>query len=104
MKRTLGQRLLLVCLVWLTVVIPVVFAEGVRTGIDVLITNNCRQLASKRIELITNHSGFDQTGRRTTDLLASAPGVKLVAIFARNMESRAMREQSRRTRPTAKMF
>ncbi len=82
MKRTLGPRLLLVFLVWLTVVIPVAFAGDVRTGIDVLIANNCRQLAGKRVGLITNHSGFDRTGRRTIDLLASASGVKLVAIFA----------------------
>ncbi len=52
-----------------------------KTGIDALVEENFAPLRGKRIGLITNHTGFDRSGRRTIDLLASAEGVKLVAIF-----------------------
>jgi uncharacterized protein YbbC (DUF1343 family) len=39
-------------------------------------------LAGRRVGLITNHTGFDSTGRRTIDLLNNAPGVRLKAIFS----------------------
>ena len=35
-----------------------------------------------RIGLITNQTGVDSQGRRTIDVLAHAPGVKLVALFS----------------------
>jgi uncharacterized protein YbbC (DUF1343 family) len=53
-----------------------------RTGIDVLEQENFAPLRGKRVGLITNHTGFDRSGRRTIDLLAHAEGVKLVALFA----------------------
>ncbi|MCZ2077492.1 MAG: DUF1343 domain-containing protein [Bryobacterales bacterium] len=58
------------------------FAGNVRTGIDVLAASGFRQLAGKRVGLITNHSGFDRSGRRTVDLLAKAGNLELVAIFS----------------------
>ena len=54
----------------------------VRTGIDVLERQNYAPLAGLRIGLITNQTGVDGEGRRTIDLLAHAPGVKLKAIFS----------------------
>ena len=39
-------------------------------------------LAGKRIGLITNQTGVDRNRRSTIDLLAHAPGVKLVALFS----------------------
>ena len=53
-----------------------------KTGIDVLVEENFAPLRGKRVGLITNHTGFDRSGRRTIDLLAHADGVKLVALFA----------------------
>ena len=53
----------------------------VLTGIDVLVRDGFRQLAGKRVALITNHTGLDRERRRTATLLAKADGVKLVAIF-----------------------
>jgi uncharacterized protein YbbC (DUF1343 family) len=53
-----------------------------KTGIDVLEQQNFAPLRGKRIGLITNHTGVDSAGRRTIDVLAHAPGVKLVAIFS----------------------
>jgi uncharacterized protein YbbC (DUF1343 family)/CubicO group peptidase (beta-lactamase class C family) len=52
------------------------------TGVDVLESQNFAPLQGLRVGVITNHSGRDAAGHRTVDLLASAPGVKLVAIFS----------------------
>ena len=54
----------------------------VLTGIDVLEAQGFQELRGKRIGLITNHTGVDSKGRSTADILANAPGVSLVAIFA----------------------
>jgi len=52
------------------------------TGIDVLEVQNFAAVKGKRIGLITNQTGVDRGGRSTIDLLAHAPGVKLVALFS----------------------
>ena len=52
------------------------------TGIDVLEAQGFAPLAGKRVGLITNQTGIDRTRRSTIDLLAHAPGVKLVALFS----------------------
>src|SRR5712664_3005634 len=52
------------------------------TGIDVLESQNFAPLAGKRVGLITNQTGIDPNRRSTIDLLAHAPGVKLVALFS----------------------
>ena len=54
----------------------------VRTGIDVLEAGQFAPLRGLRVGLITNHSGLDSEGRRTVDVLAKAPGVKLTALFS----------------------
>jgi uncharacterized protein YbbC (DUF1343 family) len=51
-------------------------------GIDVLESQNFTPLAGKRVGLITNQTGIDRERRTTIDLLAHAPGVKLVALFS----------------------
>ena len=56
--------------------------KKVELGIDVLVKEGFRQLDGLRIGLITNHSGISSSGSRTIDLLRSAPGVKLKAIFS----------------------
>ncbi len=57
-------------------------AEPVKTGIDILEEDNFASLRGKRVGLVTNQTGVDSQNRRTIDLLAHAPGVKLVAIFS----------------------
>ncbi len=52
------------------------------TGIDVLSAENFLPLKGMRIGLITNHTGLDSKGQRTIDLLRSAPGLKLNAVFS----------------------
>jgi uncharacterized protein YbbC (DUF1343 family)/CubicO group peptidase (beta-lactamase class C family) len=58
----------------------------VLTGIDVLEAGNFAQLKQNKEEvtvgLLTNQTGVDAQGKRTIDVLAAAPGVKLAAIFS----------------------
>jgi uncharacterized protein YbbC (DUF1343 family) len=56
--------------------------DHVLTGTDVLEAQKFAPLAGKRVGLITNQTGVDRKGRSTIDLLAHAPGVKLVALFS----------------------
>ena len=52
-----------------------------QNGIDVLNATGYAALRGMRIGLITNQSGIDRAGNPTVDLLRSAPGVTLSAIF-----------------------
>ncbi len=51
-------------------------------GIDVLQRDGFAQLRGANIALITNHTGRTKDGGHTVDVLAKAPGVKLVCLFA----------------------
>lgn len=57
-------------------------SEQTLTGIDVLEAQRFAPLVGKRVGLITNQTGIDRNRRSTIDLLAHAPGVKLVALFS----------------------
>ena len=61
-------------------------------GIDVLEAQGYALLQGKQIALITNQTGVDSRGRSTADLLAKAPGVKLVALFSPEHGIRGTRE------------
>ena len=50
-------------------------------GIDVLHAGGYTALHGMRVGLITNHTGIDRSGNPTVDLLRSAPGLTLTAIF-----------------------
>ncbi len=54
----------------------------VLTGIDVLRRDGFRQLAGRRLGLITNHTGIDREGVSTASLLQRAPNVELIALFS----------------------
>jgi uncharacterized protein YbbC (DUF1343 family) len=59
----------------------------VKAGIDVLEAHNFRELHAEeghpaRLGVVTNQTGVDAQGRRTVDVLAHAPGVRLAAIFS----------------------
>lgn len=54
----------------------------VKTGIDVLAECGFAPLAGRRVGLITNHTGLDAAGRRTADVLARAPNLRLTALFS----------------------
>jgi uncharacterized protein YbbC (DUF1343 family)/CubicO group peptidase (beta-lactamase class C family) len=53
----------------------------VLNGIDVLKAENFKSLQGRKVGLVTNHTGRALNGEPTIDLLAKAPGVKLVALF-----------------------
>jgi uncharacterized protein YbbC (DUF1343 family)/CubicO group peptidase (beta-lactamase class C family) len=57
-------------------------SDDTQTGLDVLEQENFAPLQGKTVGLITNQTGVDREGRRTIDVLAHAPGVKLKAIFS----------------------
>ena len=65
-----------------TIVGEAVGAADVLPGIDVLRAEKFAALNGKRIGLVTNHTGKAIDGTPTIDLLAAAPGVKLVALFS----------------------
>jgi uncharacterized protein YbbC (DUF1343 family) len=51
-------------------------------GIDVLARDNFRQLAGRKVGLITNHTGRSADGQSTVQLLHDAKKVELVALFS----------------------
>lgn len=61
---------------------PRATTDPVLPGIEVLRKNNFEALEGKRVGLITNPTGIDNSMRSTIDILAEAPGVKLTALFA----------------------
>ena len=64
---------------------PAVTPSPVRpvlTGIDVLRADSFADLKGLSVGLVTNHTGRARDGATTIDLLAAAPGVKLVALFS----------------------
>ena len=54
----------------------------VLNGIDVLEASGFVALKGLRVGLVTNHTGLSRGGKTTIDLLAAAPGVKLVCLFS----------------------
>jgi uncharacterized protein YbbC (DUF1343 family)/CubicO group peptidase (beta-lactamase class C family) len=54
----------------------------VLTGIDVLARDGFAALKGRRVGLVTNHTGVSRTGASTIDVLHTAPGVSLVALFS----------------------
>jgi len=54
----------------------------VTLGITVLVTDSAHLIRGQQVGLITNHTGRDERGRSSIDLLYHAPGVRLTALFA----------------------
>lgn len=53
----------------------------VKTGLEVLMSDDYKILHGKRVGLITNQTGVDSKLRSTIDILYDAPQVNLVALF-----------------------
>lgn len=64
------------------VLLTVAAGARVKPGIEVLRDNGFRGLEGKRLGLVTNPSGVDSRLNSTIDILYSAPGLELVALFA----------------------
>ena len=54
----------------------------IKTGIEVLKEQKFKVLEGKRVGLITNPTGVDNSMKSTIDILHEAPNVRLVALFA----------------------
>lgn len=77
LRATLGAALA-VLLVGAT---PPQQTPRVTFGVTVLLEDSPHLVRGKRVGLITNHTGRDERGRSSIDLLYSAPGVRLTALF-----------------------
>jgi uncharacterized protein YbbC (DUF1343 family)/CubicO group peptidase (beta-lactamase class C family) len=82
---------------------------SVLNGIDVLIRRNFAPLKGRRVGLVTNHTGIDQSRRSTIDWLHEAKDVELVALFSpehgiRGVEDRDKIEDGRDARTGLKVF
>lgn len=69
-------------LLFFAALIPALVSAQVRPGIEVLRDNGFEGLQGRRVGLVTNPSGVDCDLRSTIDILAEAPGVNLVALYA----------------------
>lgn len=56
--------------------------QHVTPGVSVLLTDSIHLIRGQRVGLITNHTGVDERGRTTIDLIFHAPGVRLTALFS----------------------
>ena len=56
-------------------------AAAVKPGVEVFRDNGFKQLAGKRVGLITNPTGIDNNLKSTVDILHEAANVELVALF-----------------------
>lgn len=70
----------------LTVIMAAALALGaaaqVKPGIEVLRDMDFAPLKGKKVGLLTNPTGVDNNLKSTVDILAEAPGVELVALYA----------------------
>ena len=71
---------LLITLFTLSLVFPL-NAQRIKTGIEVLKSQNFKILEGKRVGLITNPTGIDNNLTSTVDILNNAPNVNLVALY-----------------------
>jgi uncharacterized protein YbbC (DUF1343 family)/CubicO group peptidase (beta-lactamase class C family) len=69
--------------------------SDVKLGIDVLVRDEFKQLAGKRVGLITNQTGLDSSGATTIDRLHDAKNVQLVALFSPEHGIRGALEQAK---------
>lgn len=69
-------------------------ATPVKCGIDVLEAERFARLKDRKVGLVTNHTGRDRQGLATADVLHTAPGMKLVALFSPEHGIRGELDQS----------
>ena len=70
--------------------------SGVQLGIDVLASRGFDTLRGVRCGLLTHRAGVSADGRRTIDILATAPGVRLTKLFGpeHGIDGKAAAEKS----------
>lgn len=73
---------------------PVTVPKTVLNGVDLLAARGFRNLAGKRVGLITNHTGLAKDGKSTIDLLHESRRVDLKALFSPEHGIRGKEERS----------
>ncbi len=73
---------------------PAAATAPVLAGIDVLRADGFKAIAGLRVGLLTNQSGRTRDGASTIDVIAGAPGVKLVALFSPEHGIRGVLDES----------
>ena len=73
------MKKLLTIIICLAAFLPA--SAAVKTGLEVLVESDFAVLKGKKVGLVTNPTGVDRSLRSTVDILHSAPGVSLVALF-----------------------
>ena len=74
--------------------VPAPASQPVLAGIDVLRAEGFAPLKGLRVGLLTNHTGRARDGSATIDLIASAPNVKLTALFSPEHGIRGILDES----------
>ena len=75
-------------------------AQKTMTGIEVLKKDNFKILEGKRVGLITNPTGVDNSLKSTIDILFEAPNVNLVALYGPEHGVRGAYDDLNRHAPT----
>ncbi|MHC1689493.1 MAG: exo-beta-N-acetylmuramidase NamZ domain-containing protein [Bacteroidales bacterium] len=75
------RKIKLILTIALASLIGTASAQNIKTGIEVLKSQNFKILEGKRVGLITNPTGFDNNLKSTIDILHDAANVKLVALY-----------------------
>jgi len=66
----------------LALILPLLPAAPVRTGLDVLVRDGFKPLVGRRVGLVTNQSGIDAARTSAVDLLAAGKGFTVTALFS----------------------
>lgn len=72
--------------------------QAVMTGIDMLEAYGFRQVAGRRLGLLSHAAGRDATGHRSADILAHGQGLKLTTLFSPEHGFESVAEQQVDTR------
>ena len=75
------KRYFILCAVLCLGTMGSIFSQPVKTGIEVLRSQDFALLEGKKVGLITNPTGVDSRLRSTIDILYEAPNVELVRLF-----------------------
>jgi uncharacterized protein YbbC (DUF1343 family) len=56
-------------------------ANGVRTGLEVLVAENFKRLEGRKVGIICNHTALDRNGQHLVDIFADSKRVNITALF-----------------------
>lgn len=81
MRQLKSIRTRLAVTILLLAVMNIISGQAVESGLEALVKSNFEILKGKRVGLVTNPTGVDRNLRSAVDILKTAPGVQLVALY-----------------------